>query len=147
MQYLAFCFWLISLRNMPSRSIHVVTNDRISSFFYDWTVFLCVCVHTHVRTWLLSCVQPFVTPWTVAHQEALSIGILQAGILEWVAMTSSRGSSQPRDRTQVSHIESRLSSETPEKPMNTGVGSLSLPQGIFPTQELNWGLLHYRQIL
>ena len=30
---------------------------------------------------------------------------------------------------------------------NTGVGSLSLLQGIFPTQELNWGLLHCRQIL
>ena len=31
-------------------------------------------------------------------------GILQARILEWVAMPSSRGSSQPRDQTQVSHI-------------------------------------------
>ena len=30
---------------------------------------------------------------------------------------------------------------------NTGVGSLSLLQGIFPTQELNRGLLHCRQIL
>ena len=30
--------------------------------------------------------------------------ILQARILEWVAMPSSRGSSQPRDQTQVSHI-------------------------------------------
>ena len=30
---------------------------------------------------------------------------------------------------------------------NTGVWSLSLLQGIFPTQELNWGLLHCRQIL
>ena len=30
---------------------------------------------------------------------------------------------------------------------NTGVGSLSLLQGIFLTQELNWGLLHCRQIL
>ena len=30
--------------------------------------------------------------------------------------------------------------------MNTGVGSLSLPQGIFPTQELNQGLLNCRQI-
>ena len=29
-------------------------------------------------------------------------GILQARILEWVAMLSSRGTSQPRDRTQVS---------------------------------------------
>ena len=30
--------------------------------------------------------------------------ILQARILEWVAITSSRGSSQPRDRTQVSCV-------------------------------------------
>ena len=29
-------------------------------------------------------------------------GILQAGIMEWVAFPFSRGSSQPRDRTQVS---------------------------------------------
>ena len=31
-------------------------------------------------------------------------GILQAGILEWVAVPSSRGSSRPRDQTRVSHI-------------------------------------------
>ena len=31
-------------------------------------------------------------------------GILQARTLEWVAIPSSRGSSQPRDQTQVSHI-------------------------------------------
>ena len=31
-------------------------------------------------------------------------GILQARILEWVAVSFSRGSSQPRDRTQVSRI-------------------------------------------
>ena len=30
---------------------------------------------------------------------------------------------------------------------STGEGSLSLLQGIFPTQESNWGLLHYRWIL
>ena len=30
---------------------------------------------------------------------------------------------------------------------NTGVGSLSLPQGIFPTQGMNPGLPHYRRIL
>ena len=30
---------------------------------------------------------------------------------------------------------------------NTGVGSLSLLQGLFPTQGLNLGLLHCRQIL
>ena len=35
------------------------------------------------------------------------MGILQARILEWVALPS-RGSSQPRDRTQVSHIAGRF---------------------------------------
>ena len=33
--------------------------------------------------------------------------ILQAGKLEWVAISFSRRSSQPRDRTQVSHIVGR----------------------------------------
>jgi len=32
------------------------------------------------------------------------MGILQARIPEWIAMPSSRGFSQPRDQTQVSHI-------------------------------------------
>ena len=35
-------------------------------------------------------------------------GILQARILEWVAVLFSRGSSQPRDQTQVSHIAGRF---------------------------------------
>ena len=35
-------------------------------------------------------------------------GILQARILEWVAFPSSRGSSQPRDQTQVYHIVGRF---------------------------------------
>ena len=34
-------------------------------------------------------------------------GIFQARILEWVAISFSRGSSQPRDRTRVSHIVDR----------------------------------------
>ena len=34
-------------------------------------------------------------------------GILQARILEWVASSFSRGSSQPRDQTQVSRIAGR----------------------------------------
>ena len=39
---------------------------------------------------------------------------------------------------------SALPAEPREKPKNTGVGSLSLLQQIFLTQELNRGLLHYR---
>ena len=40
-----------------------------------------------------------------------------------------------------------LLTETPGKPKNTGVGSLSLLQWIFLTQESNQGLLRYRRIL
>ena len=86
---------------------------------------------------LLRCVRLF----------AIVHGILQAGILEWVAFPFSRGYSQPRDWTQVSHITESLPAEPQAKPKNTGVGSLSLLQGIFPTQELNWALLHCRWIL
>ena len=56
----------------------------------------------------LSHVRLFVTPWTVACQAPLSMGILQARILQWVAISSSRGSSRPRDWTWVSHIAGRL---------------------------------------
>ena len=51
-----------------------------------------------------SVVSDSATSSTVAHQVPLSMGILQARILEWVAMPSSRGSSQPRDQTQISRI-------------------------------------------
>ena len=40
-----------------------------------------------------------------------------------------------------------LPAERQGKPKNTGVGSLSLLQQIFPAQELNQGLLHCRRIL
>ena len=59
-------------------------------------------------------------------------------------MSSSRGSSQPRSPALQADS---LPAEPPEKPKNTGVGSLSLLQGIFLTQELNRGLLHCRWIL
>ena len=42
--------------------------------------------------------QSFVTLWIVAHQAPLSLGILQTRIVEWIAVTSSSGSTQPRDR-------------------------------------------------
>ena len=52
---------------------------------------------------LLSHVQLLVT-YAVAHQAPLSMGILQARILEQVAMPFSRGPSQPRGQTRVSYI-------------------------------------------
>ena len=68
-------------------------------------------------------------------------GILQAIILEWVAVPFSRGSSQLRDGTQVSHIAGRFfTSGATTKPKNTGVGRLSLLQRIFPTHWRRDGL-------
>ena len=75
-------------------------------------------------------------------------GILQARILEWVTMPSSKGSSQPRIAPRSPALQAdSLPSEPPGAPKNTGVGSLPLLQGIFATQESNRGLLHFRQIL
>ena len=69
--------------------------------------------------------------------------ILQARILEWVAMPSFRDPSNPgiEPRFPTLQVDS-LPSEPPEKPKNTGVGSLFLLQGIFPAQESNPGLPH-----
>ena len=72
-----------------------MTGNEIS----DW------CFHLHnLWKWkLLSRLQLIVTPWTITVH-----GILQATILEWIAFPFSRGSSQARDRTQVSRIAGGL---------------------------------------
>ena len=76
------------------------------------------------------------------------MGILQARILEWFAMPSSRGVFPTRNWTQVSRTAGRFFTIWATRdPKNTGVGSLSLLQGNLPTQESNWGLRHCRQIL
>ena len=75
-------------------------------------------------------------------------GILQARILKWVAIPFSRRSSQPGIEPRSPALqEDSLSAEPQGKPKNTGVGSLSLLQWIFLTQESNQGLLHCRHIL
>ena len=78
-------------------------------FIYIYTHTLCVCVCVCVYAVLccaqtLSCVWLFVTPWTIAHKAPPSMGILQARILEWVAMPFSRGSFWTRNWTGVSCI-------------------------------------------
>ena len=62
-------------------------------------------------------------------------GILQA-ILEWVAFPLSRESFQLRVKPRSPALQvDFLLSEPPGKPRNTGMGSLSFLQQIFPTQE------------
>jgi len=46
-------------------------------------------------------------------------GILQARVLEWVAMPFSRGSSQPKDGTHVSCLASRFFTTEPPGKMTT----------------------------
>ena len=75
-------------------------------------------------------------------------GILQARILEWVAVPFSGDFPNPgiEPRSPALQADS-LPAEPPGKPKNIGVGSLSLLEGIFPTQELTQALLHCRRIL
>ena len=54
----------------------------------------------------------YVTLWTAAHQAPLSMGFSRQE-LEWVAMLFSRGSSQPRNQTQVSYIAGKFFSTAP----------------------------------
>ena len=75
-------------------------------------------------------------------------GILQARILEWAAVPFSRDLLNPGTEPRSPTLQAdSLPTEPPGKPKNTGVGSLSILQWIFPTQESNQGLLHCRQIL
>ena len=60
---------------------------------------MCECVLSHFsHVWI------FVTLWTITCQAPLSLGFSRQEILEWVAMPSSRGSSQRRDRTSMLHL-------------------------------------------
>ena len=75
-------------------------------------------------------------------------GILQARILEGVAFPSLGDLPNPgiKPRSPTLQVDS-LPAETQGKSKKTGVGSLSLLQQIFLTQESNQGLLHRRLIL
>ena len=75
----------------------VVHTEWLNCNELDYAVLSCFS-----RVWLS------VTPWIAVCQAPLSMGILQARILEWVTMPSSRGSSQPSDPTQVSRIVGRF---------------------------------------
>ena len=73
-------------------------------------------------------------------------GILQARILEWIPSPGDLPNPEIEPRSPTLQADS-LPAEPQGEPKNTGVGSLSLLQGIFPTQDSNHGLLHCRWIL
>ena len=90
----------------------------------------------------------FVTPWTVGHQGPPSMGFSRQEYWSRVPCPPAGDLPHPgiKPRPPILQVHS-LPAEPQGKPKNTGVASLCLLQKIFPTQELNQGLLHCRQIL
>ena len=74
-------------------------------------------------------------------------GILQARILEWVALLQGAFPTQGSNSGLPHHRWIRYQLSHKGKPKNNGMGSLSFLQGIFPTQDLNQGLLHCKHII
>ena len=88
----------------------VLFDGQLSVFGYDWDT----CT---VTSWV-PCFRPYYLPPHVRAQSCLTFcnpvdysplgssvhGILQARTLEWVTISSSRGSSQPRNQTKVSCV-------------------------------------------
>ena len=72
----------------------------------DYWYLYCSC---EVKVKLLSCVRLFATPIDCSLPGFSIHGIFQASVLEWVAISFPKGSSFPRDQTQVSHIVGRHS--------------------------------------
>ena len=113
----------------PGSSVHGVSQARI----LEWVAIS----FSKTATWKVKVAQS--CPTLCDPMDYAVHGILQARILEWVAFSFSRGSSQPRDRTQVTRITDGffIPAELKRKPKNIGVGSLSLLQQIFLAQGLN----------
>ena len=116
-----------------------------------WSMFYYECsVKVNVDAWHFSHIEKWkkvkvaqLCPTLCEPMDCTVHRILQARILEWVATgdLANQGSNSP-----ALQVDS-LPAEPQRKRKNTGVGSLSLLQWIFPTQEWNWGLLHCRWIL
>ena len=78
---------------IPSRSIHLVTNDRIS-FSFGSIVFHHTHTHTHTHTSVIQSCLIHCNPMDYIACQVLSVhGIFKVRILGWVAISSFRGSS------------------------------------------------------
>ena len=126
----------------------LLINVNISSHFPLLIFNLKTTLKVKKYTCHASHVQLFVIPWPVACQAPLSMGFSRQKY--WSRLPCPPPGDLPNPgiepRSPASWADALLS-ELSGKPKNTGVGSLSLLQGIFPIQESNWGLLHCRQIL
>ena len=85
------------------QSSHPLSSPSPLCFKFPFTFYTVYITYACILS-CFSCVQLFVIPWTLAHQAPLFLRILQARILEWFSMPSSRESSQTRDWTCVSCV-------------------------------------------
>ena len=71
----------------------IYNNKELETNVYKGETYVAVLVlhNTETQNTLgrFSHVQLFATPWTASHQAPLSMGVLQARILEWVSVPSS----------------------------------------------------------
>ena len=74
-----------------------------------------------IVVWSLNCVPLFCDPMGCSHQAPSVHGTSQAGILEWVAIPFSRGSSPPRDRTHISCIGRQIFTAEPPRKSSTSL--------------------------
>ena len=75
------------------------------SWISIWHIIIATSIHTHIHTYVSVLVAPcpaLCDPMDCSLLGSSIHGILQARILEWVAIRFSRGSSWPRDQTRVS---------------------------------------------
>ena len=96
--------WLSTLHMVmymfPCCSLHVSHPSFIHGVH---TPFLCLRRHYGVCAKSLQSCPALCDPMDCSPPGSSVHGVLQARILEWVVMPSSRGSSQPRDRTCILH--------------------------------------------
>ena len=118
---LRFQFFIIT-RDMPPvlRFSQWFCYQRIDCTMLNQICVCCVCL----------VVQAFCDPMDCSPPGSSVPGIIQAGILEWVAISFSRDLPNPgiEPRSPALQADSLLP-EPPGKPINTGVGRLSLSRG------------------
>ena len=88
-------------------------------------------------------IPPFATPWTIQSMEFSRKEYWSGQPVPSPGDLPNPGIEHKSPTLQANS----LPTEPPGKPKNTGMCSLSLLQGIFLTQESNWGLLYCRWIL
>ena len=80
------------------------SQQMLLSFYQALALYLAGNMHACVLAKSLSCARLFVTPWNCSPPGSSVHGILQARMLEWVTISSFRGTSPPRDGSWVSCI-------------------------------------------